>query len=129
MGRPNPNGGPQEERPGRAEFFLPWGLIETASINSFEELASENHLKGLARAEFIERLAYHYEKINDIHPFREGNGRTQRLFWNRLALEAGWQLDWRPVHGEENHRAARAGPDDGDLALLIEMFHKVVAVP
>lgn len=112
-----------------AEFFLPWGFIETASINCFQELASEKHLKGLARTEFVERLAYHYEKINYVHPFREGNGRTQRIYWNRLALEAGWQLDWRPVHGEENHRAARAGSDDGDLTPLIEMFHKVVAVP
>lgn len=112
-----------------AEFFLPWGFIETASTHCFQDLASERYLRGLARTEFVERLAHHYEKINYVHPFREGNGRTQRLFWNRLALEAGWQLDWRPVHGEENHRAARAGSDDGDLALLFEMFHKVVAVP
>jgi cell filamentation protein len=64
-----------------------------------------------------------------IHPFREGNGRTQRIFWNRLALEAGWQLDWQPIHGEENHAAARAGSDDEDLEPLITMFEKVVTLP
>ncbi|WP_367379392.1 Fic family protein [Subtercola boreus] len=64
-----------------------------------------------------------------IHPFREGNGRTQRVFWNRIALRAGWQLDWRPVHGEENHAAARAGSDQLDLRPLIEMFGKVVTLP
>jgi cell filamentation protein len=112
-----------------AEFFMPFGLIERAAEVSFRELAEEDHLKGLSRHDFIQRLAVHYEKINYVHPFREGNGRTQRIFWNRVALEAGWQLDWRPVHGEENHAAARAGSDDGNLEPLIAMFEKVVTRP
>lgn len=112
-----------------AEFFLPVGFIEHASALCFGELAAERYLKGLPRERFIRRLAYHYEKINYLHPFREGNGRTQRIFWNRVALQAGWQLDWRPVHGEENHAAARAGSDQQDLGPLIRMFEKVVMEP
>lgn len=103
--------------------------MERAASICFEELAAQDHLVGLSRAEFVERLAYHYEKINYIHPFREGNGRTQRVFWNRLSLQAGWQLDWRPVHGEENHFAARAGSDQQDLGPLVRMFHKIVTAP
>lgn len=109
-----------------AEFFLPFGFIEHAATISFTELAEDRFLVGLTRMTFIERLAYHYEKINYIHAFREGNGRTQRIFWNRLALRAGWQLDWRTVHGEENHAAARAGSDQQDLRTLISMFDKIV---
>lgn len=112
-----------------ADFFLPVGFIELAANNCFAELARADHLVGLARTEFVEHLAYHYEKINYIHPFREGNGRMQRVYWNRVALAAGWQLDWRPVHGEENHLAARAGSDQQDLGPLIRMFDKVVTVP
>lgn len=112
-----------------AEFFLPVGYIERASTICFSDLAEERHLKGLPRDRFVQRLAYHYEKINYIHPFREGNGRTQRIFWNRVALQAGWQLDWRPVHGEENHAAARVGSDQQDLGPLIRMFDKVVMEP
>jgi len=109
-----------------AEFFLPVGFIESAAAICFSELADEGFLTGLARENFVQRLAYHYEKINYIHAFREGNGRTQRIFWNRLALQAGWELDWRPVHGEENHAAARAGSDQQDLCPLISMFDKIV---
>ncbi|WP_230672813.1 Fic/DOC family protein [Rathayibacter sp. Leaf248] len=109
-----------------AEYFLPWGLIERAARTSFAELVDDGLLVGLSRPVFVEKLAYHYEKINYLHPFREGNGRTQRIFWNRVALRAGWQLDWRPVHGEENHAAARAGSDQMDLGPLIRMFDKVV---
>lgn len=112
-----------------AEFFLPYGFIELAAANCFQDLALEERLKGLERETFVERLAFHYEKINYVHPFREGNGRTQRVFWNRVALEADWELDWRPVHGEENHLAARAGSDEEDLLPLIKMFDKIVASP
>jgi cell filamentation protein len=118
----------RKEIPG-ADFFMMFGFIEHAAEICFRELAEENYLAGLDRQEFINRLAVHYEKINYIHPFREGNGRTQRIFWNRVALEAGWQLDWRPVRGEENHAAARAGSDDGNLEPLIAMFDKVVTLP
>ena len=109
-----------------ADFFLPWSYIENAAAICFDELADERFLVGLSRSEFVERLAFHFEKINYLHPFREGNGRTQRVFWNRLALAAGWQLDWRPVQGEENHTAARAGSDQLDLGPLVRMFEKVV---
>jgi cell filamentation protein len=62
----------------------------------------------------------------DIHPFREGNGRVQRVFWNRIALAAGWQLDWRPVHGDVNDRASRAASDQRDLGPLHAMFDQIV---
>lgn len=112
-----------------AEFFMPWGYIENAAAICFTELAENRFLIGLTRDVFVERLAFHYEKVNYIHPFREGNGRTQRVFWNRVSLQAGWQLDWRSVHGEENHAAARAGSDQQDLGPLIRMFDKIVSVP
>jgi cell filamentation protein len=112
-----------------AEFFLPHGYIGHAAALCFTELAKDDLLAGLPRAEFVRKLAYHYEKINYIHPFREGNGRMQRIYWNRVALAAGWQLDWRTVHGEENHTAARAGSDQQDLGPLITMFDKIVTSP
>jgi cell filamentation protein len=36
----------------------------------------------------IERLALHYDQFNYLHPFREGNGRTQRIFWSRVVRDA-----------------------------------------
>lgn len=79
------------------------------------------------RERFIDRLAYHYDQVNYIHPFREGDGRVQRVFWNRISLTAGWQLDWRPVHGDVNDRASRAASDQRDLGPLRAMFDQIVA--
>jgi cell filamentation protein len=109
-----------------AEFFLPSGMIERASVFAAGELHSDNALRGLDRAHFIDRLAYHYDQVNYIHPFREGNGRVQRVFWNRIAVAAGWQLDWRPVHGDVNDRASRAASDQRDLGPLRAMFDQIV---
>lgn len=36
-----------------------------------------------------------------IHPFREGNGRVQRLFFEHLTLSAGFTLDWADITVEE----------------------------
>ncbi len=36
-------------------------------------------------------------EINIIHPFREGNGRTQREYFRCLAQEVGFNLDWDAV--------------------------------
>jgi cell filamentation protein len=109
-----------------AEFFLPSGMIERASAFAAGELHADDNLRGLDRKRFIDRLAYHYDQVNYIHPFREGNGRVQRVFWNRIALAAGWQLDWRPVHGDVNDRASRAAADQRDLGPLRAMFDQIV---
>jgi cell filamentation protein len=63
----------------------------------FAKLASEGHLQSLAAAAFADRAAVYLGALNTLHPFREGNGRTQREFIRELALEAGHKLDWSRV--------------------------------
>lgn len=47
------------------------------------------------------RLAYYLSEINVIHPFREGNGRTQRLFIEYLAQKNGYAVDFSHVTDAE----------------------------
>jgi filamentation induced by cAMP protein fic len=53
-------------------------------------------------AAVLDRLAHYYSELNAIHPFREGNGRTIRLFLSLLANRYGWWLDWTAMTAEEN---------------------------
>ena len=46
-------------------------------------------------------MAYYLSEINALHPFREGNGRTQRLFFEILAERAGFEADFSEVSAEE----------------------------
>lgn len=36
-------------------------------------------------------------EINVLHPFREGNGRTQREFIGQLAREHGYRINWEGI--------------------------------
>lgn len=109
-----------------AEFFLPVSMIEQAAHFSAEELRGDNRLRGMDRDRFIDRLSHHYDAFNYVHPFREGNGRTQRVFWNRIARDAGWQLDWRQVRGSTNDAACRAASERCDFGPLRSMFDQIV---
>lgn len=110
-----------------AQFFLPVSMIVRAAGYAERELHADNHLRGMSRDQFIDRLAYHYDQFNYVHPFREGNGRTQRVFWNRVARDAGWQLDWRTVRGETNDQASRAASEQRDFMPLRHMFDQIVS--
>ncbi len=109
-----------------AEFFLIVGKINTAADYVFAELDKERNLQGLSKDEFINRLAYFYDQLNYIHPFREGNGRAQRVFWTRLAKDVNYEIDWSLVVGDENDEASRIAAETMDLSKLEVMFAKIV---
>ena len=109
-----------------AEYFLVVSKITDAANYVFDELAKENYLNGLSIDVFIERLAYFYDQLNYIHPFREGNGRSQRIFWTRVAHDASYEIDWDDVVGDENDEASRLAAEKFDLSGLKVMFTKIV---
>lgn len=82
-------------------LFAKSAMIESAGNKLFANLAKENHLKGLNQGEFADRAAHYLGEINALHPFREGNGRTQRVFMSQLAQNAGYNLSWKGVTREE----------------------------
>jgi cell filamentation protein len=69
-------------------------VIPVYADNTFGKLRGEKWLRGLERTVFIERLAYYMAELNALHPFREGNGRTQRAFFAELARRARYGLDF-----------------------------------
>ena len=74
--------------------------------NLFNELKSEAYLSLLNQDDLSRRLAYYLGELNAIHPFREGNGRTQRIFIMELALKNGYILDLSKVDQKEMLRAS-----------------------
>jgi len=59
----------------------------------FQELRQPRALQGLTRSEFLRSAAHFLGELNAIHPFREGNGRSQLAFVALIAAEAGHPLD------------------------------------
>ena len=58
------------------------------------DLKSDDYLLGLEPAELADKCAHYMSYLNALHPFREGNGRTQREFINHLAANAGYVVAW-----------------------------------
>ena len=112
---------------GSEEYFLSFAEFDTGTTFVFGELRKENYLKGLNQEKIVERLAYFYEQLNYIHPFREGNGRTQRVFWSRVVKDAGYVINWKDAIGDELDKASQIGREKGDIEPLIKMFGRIVS--
>lgn len=76
-------------------------FIESQAEDIFGKLREENYLSGLSEKEFSVRLAYYFAEINALHPFREGNGRSQREFIRALAFHNGYVINFAKVSREE----------------------------
>lgn len=81
------------------QFCLVYNLT-TYADNLFGKLETENYLIA-SEANVPERLAWYLSELNVLHPFREGNGRVQRLFIEYLALVAGYAIDFSDVSQQE----------------------------
>jgi len=107
---------------GGAPFAAPMHIASALS-EAFTRLKAERLLSGLDATSFSERAAYYLGEINAIHPFREGNGRTQREFIRLLAEKAGHTLSWKHLSQAENVAASILSHTRGDnsgLATIIQ---------
>ncbi|MGH8573897.1 MAG: Fic/DOC family protein [Gammaproteobacteria bacterium] len=75
-------------------LFCRCEAIESESRRVFGAIARDNYLVGFGRDAFVTKLAGHWGEVNALHPFREGNTRTQRVFFQQLAQVASWPIDW-----------------------------------
>lgn len=99
--------------------------IEPEAAKQFDRLAAANWFESMERREFVAAVAEFYGEVNMIHPFREGNGRAQRLLFEQIIVNAGYDIDWWQVDQVEwvhaNIAAAFCDPSP-----LIAIFDRCV---
>lgn len=81
--------------------FCHFHRIQPEADKLFRALSEANWLEGMDRADIVTRAAEFYGDLNVIHPFREGNGRAQRLLFEHLIINTGYQIDWWQVDEDE----------------------------
>lgn len=106
------------------QFCLAMNL-ETYGNSIFKKLEQEDYLINAGDA-VPRRLAYYLSEINVLHPFREGNGRTQRLFIEYLASVAGYRVDFSQVAAEEM-LIVSADSFACDYESIYKMFEKITS--
>jgi cell filamentation protein len=89
------------------------------------DLHRTNLLRGLDREEFANRAAEFFGRLNSVHPFREGNGRTQRAFLAALADNAGHPLAFEAVSRERMIVASIASHEQRDYAPMQRLFREI----
>jgi cell filamentation protein len=77
------------------------------------------------QAGVVQGLAATLQGVNMIHPFREGNGRSQRILTSHIAARAGYLVDWERM-GSAVQNEVMARSFAGELAPLREALGRVI---
>ncbi|CAN5473066.1 Fic family protein [soil metagenome] len=93
----------------------------------FGALASAGHFHGLDADSFSSSAAHFLAELNAIHPFREGNGRTQLTFLKLIADAAGHPIDLRRLDPPAMLQAMITS-FSGDEQPLTRVIRQLVAV-
>jgi len=84
----------EEISKGNTDFAPSRFAVEGLEDTVFKNIRKDNYLRGLPLDKLSEKLANYYSELNFAHPFREGNGRTQREFIKELTAKNGYKLGW-----------------------------------
>ncbi len=109
----------------KTTHFCPFHLIEEQGKAIFKRLKIEDYLCDLDRPAFIDRFTELYCDLNILHPFREGNGRTQRMFLTMLLLNAGYCMDFSRID-KDSIMIATIKSASGDVFMLKDIFEEYI---
>lgn len=99
-------------------IFLPHQQIQAALDELLTEIDQQKQNFIGDKAQFSQSVGNFLVRLNYIHPFREGNGRTQRLFVSKLAQYASVDLNWEAVSNEAMRRACIDGIEGNTRAMV-----------
>lgn len=85
-------------------------------ISDYKKISEGNKLQ------IAEKLAEILDSVNFLHPFREGNGRTQREFLRLLALEKGLTLNLNPPDNKDVYDKYMQGTINSDVKTLTKLI-------
>ena len=106
--------------------FLAAASIEKIAAQCFSKIA-DGYLDNLSFEDFATRIAEFYNDVNHIHPFREGNGRVQRIYFTQLIRHYGYDINFSEVDTDEL-MIATIQASQGVMDFLIEFFKDAITI-
>ncbi len=100
-------------------FNIGFKYIDTL-ISDYRRIKKSN-MKQLAN-----QLAIILDHVNYLHPFRDGNGRTQREFLRLLALEKDLTLNLNPPDDNSIYERYMSGTIESDVNTLAELIFELI---
>ena len=102
-----------------SRFSIAFAHIDTL-ITEFQKLSATD------KQSIAKKLAEILDAVNYLHPFREGNGRTQREFVRLLASEKEISLNLNPPDNVDIYNRYMEGTISGDIDMLAELIFKLI---
>jgi len=99
------------------KLFIHRRFIQTAMADVHSRIEKAGFLKNLTQVEFARIASEIIGDVNYVHPFREGNGRTQLLYLEQIAHQAKHPIDLKKLDPKRWIDASRAAWD-GDFGKM-----------
>ncbi len=109
----------------KSTSFLSADEIPRASDACFARIHSID-FSSLSWDEFVSEVADFYSTLNTIHPFREGNGRAQRSFFNHWLRSMNYEIDFSSID-QDLFMLATIRAAHGISDYLIDLFDQHIA--
>ena len=106
--------------------FLDAASIESIGTKCFAKV-KDGYFENLSFDEFVKRIAEFYNDVNYIHPFREGNGRTQRIYFTQLIRHYGYDINFADVDTDEL-MIATIQASSGVMDFLVDFFENSIII-
>ena len=107
----------------KIDVFCLYSNLDYFANVIFSKLEQDNYFINFSDQEKITKLVDLFGDINALHPFREGNGRTQREFIEELAKVNGISLDLTQI-GQNTMIDASHKSMSGDNTKLYDLFEE-----
>lgn len=91
----------------------------------FAELGNPDALGDMAAPAFARHAAHFLAELNAVHPFREGNGRTQLAFLAMLIERAGYSFN-EDMLDQDRVMRAMIESFSGDETLLVSLVQDLI---
>lgn len=111
---------------GKGNLFCTTSCIQSFAESVFNKYYSQCYNAKDNFEDFIRIFADNYGDLNALHPFREGNGRTQREFARLICLECGYDFNLSVATHSQMLEASKLSFDKADSSGFIEIFSKAV---
>lgn len=111
---------------GKNNIFCRVQFINSYAENVFSDYFSSCFAAKSNRNEFIRTFTSHYADLNALHPFREGNGRSQREFARELCLKCGYIFDLTHTNHKDMLEASIESFNTFSNEKLLNIFSKCV---
>jgi len=99
----------KKERPLKStgeSHYVYYSSMDTENVKKLEIILKDisvEQMSKLPEDKFKFEMAALYAKLDQIHPFNDGNSRTLREFTSQLAKETGYEIEWSKLDSESGH--------------------------